>query len=184
MDMKIPKYIFSFDAESDGLAGESFAIGAIVIDWQGVIVEKFTAIAEAESVTNHWVQTNVLPHLQNLKVYSSKKEMREAFWQFWMKYKNESLALADIGVPVEANLLNTCIHDDLDAREFQGPYPLYDLSAFLLIAGHHPIDLQRKIFVDRTDLMEHNPLDDALATALTLIKIQNETNILNLKKQN
>ncbi len=171
---KLPKYIFSFDAEADGLVGDLFAIGVVVIDWNGNTIDQFSGSAEIETVQNTWVKENVLNNIFTLPKYNSRKEMRDAFWGFWMKYKNDCLPLADVGVPVEGHLILKTIQDNIAEREFKGPFPLFDVSAFLLTCGLDPIKIQRKEFANRADLVEHNPVDDALASALTVIRLQKE----------
>lgn len=180
--MHIPKYIFSFDAEADGLTGDIFAIGVVVLDWEGTIVEEFSGVAESELVENTWVKENVLQHTKDLSKYETRQQLRNAFWNFWMKYKLNSLPLADVGVPVEANLLIKTINDDRKERAFKGPFPLYDLSAFLLTVNLDPIQIKRTDFANRTDLVDHNPLDDALASGLCLVRLRKEFGLLNFEK--
>lgn len=176
------KKIFCFDAESNGLAGEAFAIGAVVMDWEGQMLDQFSALTEIESVTDPWVKENVLPHLSELRPFNSKKDLRDSFWQFYLKHKENALCLVDCGVPVESNLIQACILDDPEARTFVAPYPLYDLSSFLLTVNLDPIDLHRKTFVQKSELVDHNPLADATASALTLVKLVKDYHLF--KKEN
>lgn len=180
--MHIPKYLFSFDAEADGLTGDIFAIGVVILDWNGNIIDQFSGVAESAKVEDQWVKDNVIAHTNKLPQYNTRQELRNAFWEFWIKYKLNSLPLADVGVPVEANLILKTINDDPKTRSFKGPYPLYDVSAFLLTVGLDPIRVKRKDFVERSDLKDHNPVDDALASGLTVIKLRKEFNLLNFEK--
>lgn len=168
---KLPKYIFSVDAESDGLHGPIFAIGVVVLDWKGNLVDQFAGQAESELVTDKWVKDNVLPQLKDLRSYPTRKKLREEFWKFWLEYIDESLCLSDTGFPVEANLFRECIEDSPKIRRTQGPYPLYDLNTFFLAKDLEHKNMKRKDFLKRTDLKEHHPQDDALASALAFLKL-------------
>ncbi|MDP2735113.1 MAG: hypothetical protein Q8P12_02815, partial [bacterium] len=52
-EMKVKK-IFSFDAETNGLWGQAFAVSAAVYE-DGKLVADFTAYLGAEGVTDGWV---------------------------------------------------------------------------------------------------------------------------------
>ena len=92
------KNIFSFDCETNGLYGKCFAVGAIVLSPEGLIIDKFSGITQIEDVDNDWVKENVIPNLTGLQQFSSRKEMRNAFWDFWMKYKESCICISDFGV--------------------------------------------------------------------------------------
>ncbi len=162
------KRILAVDAETDGLYGDPFAIGAVVLDESGREVDRFGGLAGANEVGDVWVRANVLPHLGDLPSFSSRFELRETFWQFWMKHRGECLCVADVAVPVEAGLFRLCVAVDA-SRTFLGPFPLHDVATLLLALGTDPL-------TDRAELLSgwgvtwtgvrHNPVDDALAGAL------------------
>ena len=160
---------FSFDAETDGLYGEAFAIGAVWMDEDGRILEKFAGQCIAPGIASEWVRENCLPHLVRLPEYPSRAALREAFWQFYMHCREGSVIIADVPYPVEAQLLRTCVEENLEERCFQGPYPLVDVASMLFARGLDP-DTDRQEFSGYTG-SAHNPLDDAIASCLCAIKI-------------
>ena len=161
--------IFSFDAETDGLYGDIFAIGAVVLDESGIIIDTFAGKACEESVSNAWVKENVLPYTVDLKQYASRQELREQFWSFYMRYREESICVADIMHPVESLLMRLCVQDNPEDREFKGPYPLYDLSTLLLACVVDPL-AERRELIEYKEGNGHNPLDDATVSGLCFLK--------------
>lgn len=155
--------IFSFDAETDGLHGDVWAIGAVVQDEHGTEIARFAGQVDPADLTNQWVIENVVPHV-NLPVFSTRLELRDAFWKFWLANKNDALCIADVGSPVESGLFSACIADDLGARQWSGPYPLHEVATLLFAAGVDP-DLNRVEFSGLSGLIQHNPVDDAIASA-------------------
>jgi hypothetical protein len=61
-----------------------------------------------------------------------------------MQYRERSLAISFVGVPVEARLFRECIEDDSETRKYQGPYPLHDLATIFLMNGLDPLDTDTK----------------------------------------
>lgn len=148
---------FCFDVESDGLYGEAFAVGAVVMNEIGECVDSFSGIAEPEKVESDWVKQNCLPKLEKLPAFESRRALREAFWAFYMKYRENAVITADVPVPVEAGFLRACVEDDLSARMFLAPYPLVDVASVLFAAGIDP-DTDRTQFGSED---AHNPVTDA-----------------------
>lgn len=162
-------HYFSFDAETDGLYGEAFAIGAAVLDSAGTIIETFSGVAGAEDVKSEWVLANSIPVLCDMPTFASRTALREAFWQFYMKWRSTSLILADVPYPVEAQLLRSCVEEDLDGRMYEGPYPLLDVASILYAKGENPL-LDRLTFSGWNGRV-HHPLDDAIASCLCVLKV-------------
>jgi hypothetical protein len=166
------KNIMVFDVESNGLYGEGFAVGAVVSDCKGNILDKLELkSAEGEqNVTSNWVKENVLPHLGNMPVVQTNIELREAFYKFYMKHKDTCVIYSDVNYPVETNFLTAVVNDNLSEREFIMPCPLMD------IANVNNIDIDRIKFYEKKNafyiaqspatrkLRKHNPLDDAIAS--------------------
>lgn len=155
---------FVIDAETDGLYGDVWAIGAVVLDPGGAEIAHFAAQTDPEDVTDPWVRENVLPKCDHPR-YSSRRELRDAFWAFWIGHRESALAIADCGYPVEAGLFRACVADDPAARQWLGPYPLHDVATMLLAAG---IDTKSDRFrlagIDGARV--HDPLEDARASAI------------------
>lgn len=151
---------FCFDAETDGLYGDVWAIGAVVQD--GDTVKVFAGQIDASGLQSEWVRENVAPFV-SLPGYESARALRDAFWVFWLSHREGALCLADFGTPVESGLFRACVADDPNARQWLGPYPLHEVGTALLCAGIDP-DIDRIDFSGLNDLVRHNPVDDARAS--------------------
>lgn len=173
--------ILSIDVESNGLHGEAFAVGAVLVDCTGKLIEEFSARCPIKGDTDEWVVKHVLPSLENFpETHKSAKSMRADFWKWYIKAKEKSdYVLADNSYPVEGRFLIQCQEDDLDERYWEHPFPLIDLSSMLLQIGVKP-SVERNLFVGedqiaRTDILKHNPRWDAWASALAMVKALKES---------
>jgi len=165
------KNIFSLDCETNGLYGDCFAVGVIILSPEGLIIDKFSGISQVEEVTNDWVKENVLPELSGLKIFSTRKQMRDAFWEFWIKHKESCICISDIGAPVESGFFKQCVLDDLDNRQWNAPYPLHEVATLLFAKGIDP-DINRIEYsgINTETIKQHNPVDDAYVSGLCWIK--------------
>ena len=154
---------FSFDAETDGLYGDVWAIGAVVQD--GAKQKVFAGQIDPIGVQNEWARQNVVPFV-SLPGYPSARALRDAFWAFWLEHREGAICIADFGSPVESGLFRVCVADDPEARQWLGPYPLHEVGTALLCAGIDP-DVDRREFSQLSGLINHNPVDDALASLAT-----------------
>lgn len=159
---------FSFDAETDGLYGEAFAIGAVVMESGGQELDRFEGISLHEPIVNPWVCENVLPLVGGLTAYDTRKALREAFWQFYLKWRGKAIIVADVPYPVEAQLLRQCVQEALDERCFQGPFPLLDVASVLFACGEDPL-VDRRAY-GGYESPAHHPVEDARASCLCLFK--------------
>jgi len=171
------KNIFSFDCETNGLYGECFAVGVVVLSpLNGLIIDSFSGISQIEDVDNLWVKENVLPALDRLKKYPTLKQMRNAFWDFWIKHrgtgeKSLCIAIADFGSPVESGFFRQCVMDDLESRQWNAPYPLHEVETLLIAKGVEPDTDRIKYSEIKPDAVKkHNPVDDAYVSGLCWIK--------------
>jgi len=165
------KNVFSFDCETNGLYGECFAVGAIVLSPEGLIIDKFSGIAQIEDVDNDWVKENVIPNLAGLQQFPTRKQMRNAFWDFWMKHKDSCICISDFGVPVESGFFKQCVLDDLENRQWNAPYPLHEVETLLIAKGVEPDTSRIKYSeVNYDAVKQHNPIDDAYVSGLCWIK--------------
>lgn len=60
--------IFSFDAETNGLWGQAFAVAAVLFDENGDEVARFVGRCPIEGEVNPWVKENVLPEMEGIPV--------------------------------------------------------------------------------------------------------------------
>ena len=156
------------DVESIGLHGEGFAVGYAVLEKQGGITATglFACQSHLASGTqpNHaWVQNNVcIPEFN----CDTPRDVRSAFWSFWEDFRarHGSALAADCAWPVEANFLAKCIADNT-LRGTSGPYPLFDVSSFLVAAGSDPLKQYPRL---PSELPAHNPVADARQSARIL----------------
>jgi hypothetical protein len=169
------KLLFSIDVEADGLYGETFAVGVTVWElFDGLYpIDSFQGIAELVNISDEWVKENIAPLVRSLPVYETRKQLRDAFWEFYMKYRETAVMLADFAVPCEGNFFQQCILDDKNNRAFKGPYPLHDLGTQLYVYGVDP-DIDRLRYSDLVgdpDIKRHNPTDDSIMAAKIFLKL-------------
>lgn len=165
----IMKKIFSFDAETNGLWGQAFAIGAVLIAPDGVEIDRFVGRCPIEGEVNEWVAENVLPEMANIPVtYGSYEELLRAFMAWRANHREGATELVHMGVPVEARLFIDA-HDMGIIGDWDGPYPLVDAATIPEIGDSvdgyntkHGISPDPKEFAGGT----HNPLYDSSAAAV------------------
>lgn len=172
--------ILCFDVESNGLHGEAFAVGAMLITVEGEIKGEFAARCPIDGYVDPWVEENVLPSLEALPItHKTLRKMRRAFWAWYIKTKPKAdFVLVDNGYPVEARFLIACQDDDPAHRYAEHPFPLLDLSSLLVQAGYEPLADREKLVkeeIEKKKILKHNPTWDAWVTALAAIKAMRRT---------
>lgn len=176
------KYLFSLDVETDSLYGEVFAIGVTVWNMNPVcpeIVDRFEGVAEIYEVRDQWAVDTIVPLVTKLKPFNTRRQMRDAFWDFYIKYREDSIIMADFGAPCEARLFADCIKDDLTDRMWKGPYPLHDLGTLIYAAGKDP-DLDRHetaigtCHPEARRLVRHNPVSDSVMAAIIWFSLRDD----------
>lgn len=164
-----PERILAFDAESNGLHGPAFAIGAVLLDADGEELGTFYAAVQPPEQVDPWVKRYVLPALvESPPTHRTAREMRTAFWDWMAERSEDALVVVDCGWPVEAGLLIECIKDDPN-RQHRGPYPLHEVASLLLAAGLDPKgDYSLTVLAPEQRPLHraHHPLHDARASAL------------------
>lgn len=172
------KYLFVFDVEAASLHGEGFSFGVVVSDRQGNIIDTFQLLStEKLDLCCDFVKTNILPFLLDVPRCKTNLELRNTFYEFYMKYKDESDIYSDCNYPVETNFLEAVCKDDLENRQWNMPYPLLDIANFININVNR-IDFFNKIKhkylnVKNMDLKQHNPLDDSIASLYSFLEVDN-----------
>lgn len=162
--------IFSFDAEADGLWGQAFAIGALVYDERGNEAARFVGRLPDSAVTNEWVRQNVLPQVTGIPVTHEKYgELLADFAKFYLANKEGSDIVVHMGYIVEARVIRDMYERGL-IGEWDGPYPLHDVSGNLQAAGADPVSVDRFAADHGIEIAEfeggtHNPLYDSAITA-------------------
>ena len=166
--------IFSFDAETNGLWGQAFAIAAIVYD-NGVEVARFIGRCPIEGEVNSWVAENVLPKMEDIPVsHDSYDELLKAFADFYKSKKADANIIVHMGVPVESSLLKD-MHSRGYIGDWDGPFPLIDLAGNLQQAGENPTSCDEYVAKYGLKVAEgntHNPLYDSEVALVVFSHLQ------------
>lgn len=162
------KKILSIDAETNGLYGDAFAIGAILMDKEtGKEEKRLLARCPIEVCVDKFVKDNVLPELEDVRFTNINYEcMLRDFVTFFMVNKGDADVIVHMGCPVEARLFIDAVNMEL-MGPFDGPYPLVDIAACPQIWDS--VDGYNKkngIEVPDCNGGTHNPLYDCYAAAL------------------
>lgn len=166
-DMKDVKRVLSFDAETNGLWGQAFAIGAILYNEDGTEADRFIGRCPIEGAVDDWVRDNVLPQVASIpETHRSYEGLLRAFFAWRAPLKVAGVQeLVHMGCPVEAKLY-------LDAHklgiigDWDGPYPLLDCSAIPEIGDSvDSYNEKNGISPDPAEFAggTHNPLYDSAA---------------------
>lgn len=159
--------ILVFDVESTNLHGKAFAVGAIVIDANGKQIDSLSLKSkESEKDAGDWVKQNVIPFIKHLQTVETDRELRDKFWEFYLKHKKDSYIWADVAYPVETNFLEQVFNDNPYGREFEMPYPLHD------VANHIHTNIDRAEFSELSGVIKHDPYWDAKSSAFCLLKVR------------
>lgn len=159
------KNILLFDVESTSLHGVGFAVGAIVVNRGGTEIDRFELLSkEGAAKANEWVKQNVIPHLSDMPTCETEAELRNSFFEFYLKHKETAEVWSDVNFPVETNFLHAIVNDAQTEREWLMPYPLYDASTLV------DVSIDRCAECGITGLRKHNPLDDSRASIYFLLK--------------
>lgn len=158
--------LFVFDVESTSLFGVGFAAGALVCDRQGNEIDRFELMStDGAEMSSKWVAENVLPALRDMPRCKSRFDLREAFFQFYLKHKDTCEFWGDCIFPVEAKFLSAIVSDDM-TREFLMPYPLRDLSTII------PVEIDRAQKSGIEGLRKYHPFDDCRTSMFFLIEAE------------
>lgn len=163
--------IFSVDAETNGLYGESFAIGATVRE-NGLAVASFQGRIPDSEISDQWVINNVLPNIKDMKItHSSSDMLEEDFWKFWMENKEGAVVVAHCASPVETGLFRRCVERNPADRIWNGPYPaIHDVATLLMLLGEKVDSVDT--YNDKYGITipfagaTHHPMYDAMASAV------------------
>lgn len=164
------KKVFSFDAETNGLWGQAFAIGALVYDVNGTEVARFVGRLPDSEVTDGWVRENVLPNIDDIPVtHDSYDALLADFAKFYLANKADADVVVHMGYIVETKVLRD-MRDRGVIGDWEAPYPLYDVSGNLQAAGANPTSVDKFAAEHNLSVGEfaggtHNPLYDSAVAA-------------------
>jgi hypothetical protein len=173
--------IFSFDAETNGLWGQAFAIGALVYNENGEEIARFLGRCSIDEEVNEWVQQNVLPALIDVPItHLNYEELLRDFAKFYMENKENADVVVHMGYIVEAKILRD-MHDLKLIGDWDAPYPLYDVSGNLQQVGEDPTSVDKyaqKYGIEiRNFGSPHNPLYDCEIAARVYIHLLSRAKI-------
>jgi hypothetical protein len=167
--------ILSFDVESNGLHGEAFAVAGLLMDENRQILSQFLSRCPIIGPVDPWVSENVLGPMQSIaETAPDARTMRDAFWAWYVQNKPLSdLVVAANPYPVEARFLIACQNDDMKTRQFDHPFPYFDLPSMLYTLGYRTQPERHEfvtVAVGHAAGEPHNPMWDAKATALGALR--------------
>lgn len=162
------KKILSLDAETNGLYGDAFSIGAILMDKEtGKEEKRFLARCPIFEEIDPFVRDNVLPQMESIITTNpTDTSMLADFIDFFQENKENADVIVHMGCPVEAKLFIDAV-DMGFMGPFDGPYPLVDIATYQEIWDK--VDSYNKkhgIVVPDCQGGTHNPLYDCYAAAL------------------
>jgi len=158
-----------FDVESIGLHGESFAVAGMLLDDEGpgwtFIYACNPNNANGSDDDREWIKKNIPKLNYNC---ADPKEVRSMFWDLWLDTKHrypDVILAAECAWPVEARFLIDCVKDDPKKRNWEGPYPLHDITSVMLAAGMDPMANYNRL---KDEEPAHHPLADVRQSARLL----------------
>ena len=160
--------LLCFDLETNGLHGEVFAVGAVVVDASGKVFDEFTGRCKLTGPIDAWVEKSVIPAIKDMPImYQTNANLREAFWKWYVKTEEQSdYVLVSNGYPVEYRYLLKCQEENLEERYWQHPFPLLELTSLLLLTETFAAKNKQVAELHRTgNYKRHHPLDDAKISA-------------------
>lgn len=168
--LSINTKILCFDLETNGLHGDAFAVGAVVMDGNDKVYDEFKARCEIVGEVDEWVQKNVLPVINDIPVdCSSYKDLRESFWEWYLKAEEASdYVLVSNGYPVEYRFLLKCQEENIEERYWQHPFPILELSSLMIQIGETSSGKGRLVaeIIRNGGYSRHNPVHDAKITTM------------------
>ena len=167
----LPSLFFIFDVESVGLHGGAFAVAGGVYNRQRECLFSFAYHRQSDRAYSgiegdrEWIENNVTINTDSL-LCSNSTNLYSSFWNDWKFWKEKGAGMfVECGWPVEAGFIEECIHDDIEKRNWQGPYPMHEISSFLIAAGMDPMKSYDRI---ESELPAHEPLADSRLSARLL----------------
>jgi len=175
--MNIPYRFMVLDVESNGLYGQPFCVGAVVMNWGGRVLARQCWRCEIDEVEDEWVLEHVIPQLQHIDI--TVDNLDELCLRFieWHGLLTEGMHLpiyADIGFPVDHAFLyylGQCA--ERRGVPWKSPYPVYDIGSILSARGINT-DISREEYagsmVGIASGRPHDPCWDAELSGLCLIR--------------
>ncbi|MGP1420060.1 MAG: hypothetical protein ACTTKI_00510 [Tannerella sp.] len=177
------RVIMSVDAETDGLWGSHFAIGAVIYDEKGKELRRFCGKSDV-APSNEWVQENVVPFLDDIP--SLGYVLLDEFADFYNEAREqyEVTVLWHMGYVVEGFLFRTLVEDGY-IGEWDAPYTPIEVSSYLSMAGYAPDSVEDYLKIKGIKVegegSRHNPIFDCIAAYKAYIELKEEIKNMNKK---
>jgi hypothetical protein len=163
--------IICFDTESNGLHGDPFCVGAVLIDAAGV-ESSFIGRCHMVRRPTDWTVKNLLPAIADVPIiYPTSQDLSIAFaWWLADRWNEGGFTLwADWTIPVDAKMIiRTMREANQDVEWVNRPLVVHEVSTVLLALGLD-VDLDREAYVRDEmvgrEVTKHHPLWDAEVSA-------------------
>lgn len=167
--------LLCFDLETNGLHGQAFAVGGLIMDAAGNIESQYSARCPIKGELDEWVSENVIPFIEDMEqTHKDYKSFCDDFWAWFVEAQNRSdYVIVQNGYPVEYRFLLQCQEMDIESRYWDHPFPILDLTSMLVMAGYDAEDKVRLAgqWLKETGFAKHHPLNDAHLTARMAFEI-------------
>lgn len=166
MENQKERVVLSVDAETDGLWGVPFAIGAVVYNLIGEEIARYVGRSNVPP-TNPWVLENVSPNLNDIQVVGDTNDLLRDFADFYnqMRSQYDVTVLWHMGHVVEAYLFRLLVEKKF-VGQWDAPYVPVEVSAYLQMAGYAPDSVDRCVEANNLQIefegKTHNPLYDCI----------------------
>ena len=177
------------DVESNGLYGQPFCVGAVLMDPGGRVLADFVSRCPLDEVPEDIVEKKIIPALDKAGIRQdapSFQVLKDRFIDWYRSVTNPEgknawtppPVWADVSFPVDVNFLRL-IHtkSDLGANEdikrgWCPPFPLLDVATLIAATGLDPL-VERKLYaaelIGVTAGTNHDPRWDAELSGLCVI---------------
>jgi len=179
MRIFLDRDLIVIDVESNGLYGQPFCVGAVLMDPGGRVLSSFLGRCGLDQVEDEYVLEHVIPAIKDIEeTFNALADLEVAFIEWYATVLRERSVhtIVDVGFPVDSTFLSGLgMRDDNHGSLWQtlSPYPLYDLASILGGLGMDP-DISREEFAEPLIGIargeKHNPIWDAELTGLCVIR--------------
>lgn len=175
------------DVESNGLYGQPFCVGAVLMDPGGRVLSDFISRCHLDQVPDEIVEEKIGPALDAAGIredVDALADLNEKFLKWHMQHTkviHPPQIWADVSFPVDAGFLRQ-MHTpqdgtvDMDAkRGWTPPYPLLDVSTLIAATGTDPLVNREEYARDLIGVRhgeKHDPRWDAELSGLCVITAQ------------
>lgn len=178
--MKNENPFIVIDVESNGLYGQPFCVGAVVMDPGGRVLEDFIGRCPIDEVLEDFVEEKVVPALDGAGVKEDMKDLEHlqtTFISWRAGLPKQYLTYVDVGFPVDVGFLRGLYKVDRKqgSNLWHPPYPLLDVASQLAAFGTDPLISREEYAKDLIGTrrgVAHDPRWDAEMSGLCVVKME------------